>query len=137
MYRLAYVSTASGEMTSVDLQDILESAITNNSATDVTGILLFNGINFLQVLEGPQDKVESTFSSISADERHTGVVVIYREKTVAREFENDPMLLHSVAATACEPPAGMSVTEDVDLYLPSTIAPHLRQILQSFDTITR
>ena len=70
MFKLAYVSLASRTLTSVDLQNILESAITRNREDDITGILLFNGTNFMQVLEGPEAKVRALFDDICEDDRH-------------------------------------------------------------------
>ena len=109
MFKLAYVSVATRTLSSVDLQNILETAITSNRDADITGILLFNGTNFMQVLEGPQEEVEKIFAKICDDDRHRNVVVIYREKTGAREFEEAPMLLQIVPAA--EPPFRMAALQ--------------------------
>ena len=58
MYRLAYVSTCRTRLSAEDMQDVLESAIRNNQEAGVSGTLLFNGMNFLQILEGPEAEVE-------------------------------------------------------------------------------
>jgi hypothetical protein len=135
MYRLAYVSTAHGDITSEVLQDILESAIENNRSASVTGFMLFNGNNFLQLLEGPQENVEGIMAKICKDKRHRSIIVILREKSVSREFENNPMLLQTVRSSASRPPDGIQVTDDVSLYLPSSLSPHFRNLLQNFDTL--
>ena len=135
MYRLAYVSTAHGDITSKSLQDILESAIENNRSANVTGIMLYNGNNFLQLLEGPQESVEALMATICKDKRHRNVVVIMREKSVSREFENNPMLLQAVSSSTSKPPEGIQVTDDVTLYLPSSLSPHFRNLLENFDTL--
>ena len=134
MFKLAYVSVATRTLSSVDLQNILETAITSNRDADITGILLFNGTNFMQVLEGPQEEVEKIFAKICDDDRHRNVVVIYREKTGAREFEEAPMLLQIVPASHGVAPDGMTITKDIAFFLPSTLARHFRTILESFDT---
>lgn len=134
MFKLAYVSVASRTLTSVDLQNILESAITRNREDDITGILLFNGTNFMQVLEGPEAKVRALFDDICEDDRHGNVVVIYSEKTGVREFDEAPMLLQIVPASYGVAPDGMTITKDIALFLPSTLAKHFRTILESFDT---
>ncbi|WP_018146618.1 BLUF domain-containing protein [Henriciella marina] len=134
MFKLAYVSVATKTLSSVDLQNILESAITNNRESDVTGILLFNGTNFMQVIEGPQKAVEKVFDQICKDDRHRNVVVIYRERTAVREFDEAPMLLQIVPASHGDAPDGMTITKDIALFLPSSLAKHFRTILESFDT---
>ncbi|QYJ01022.1 BLUF domain-containing protein [Thalassovita mediterranea] len=134
MYKLAYVSVATRTLTSVDLQSILEAAITRNRDCNITGILLFNGTNFMQVLEGPQEEVEKIFEDICKDERHRNVVVIYRDRTSVREFEEAPMLLQIVPASHGVAPDGMTITKDIALFLPSSLARHFRTILESFDT---
>ncbi|WP_084417916.1 BLUF domain-containing protein [Henriciella litoralis] len=135
MYRIAYVSTAHGDISSNSLQKILESAIENNRAAKVTGIMLFNGSNFLQLLEGPQENVEAMMAKICKDKRHRNIVVIMREKSVTREFEDNPMLLQTVKSSTSTPPEGIRVTDDVSLYLPSSLSPHFRNLLENFDTI--
>lgn len=134
MFKLAYVSVASRTLSSVDLQNILETAITRNRDDEITGILLFNGTNFMQVLEGPEAKVKQVFEDICKDDRHRNVVVIYSEKTSMREFDEAPMLLQIVPASYGVAPDGMTITKDIALFLPSTLAKHFRTILESFDT---
>jgi hypothetical protein len=134
MFKLAYVSVATRTLSSVDLQNILETAIANNRDADVTGVLLFNGKNFMQVLEGPEQEVERLFNEICGDDRHCNVVVIYREASGRRDFEKAPMLLQIVPSSFGVAPDGMSITEDISLFLPGTLAKHFRTILESFDT---
>ena len=44
-------------------------------------MLLYDGVRFLQVIEGPEDAVAVAFERISADPRHIAVVVL-RDRTV-------------------------------------------------------
>lgn len=134
MFKLAYISVATRKMSSQDLQDILQSAIENNRQADVSGVLLFNGTNFMQVLEGKQSEVEQVFSDIKNDDRHKNVVVIYRESSSKRDFEDSPMLLQIVPATYGKAPDGVEITKDIALFLPPSLAGHFRTILESFDT---
>lgn len=79
MLRLIYFSTARLGLGSADLEDILSRAVVHNVAHGVTGVLLFNGRNFLQVLEGPRRLVEGLYERITRDSRHTGVTLIKTE----------------------------------------------------------
>lgn len=135
MYRLAYVSTAHKAVKSSDLQDILESAIRNNSKIGVTGTIMFDGASFLQILEGPQKQVEAIYSHICTDERHNNIVTIYRESGTKRAFEESPLTLNTIKGTAGKLPAGLTVSAEIDLFVPKDLPAHLRNMLNSFDTM--
>ena len=49
---------------------ILQVSDANNRRDDITGFLLSDGYVFVQVLEGPEDKVQECFSRICADDRN-------------------------------------------------------------------
>lgn len=134
MYRLAYVSTAHANVASSDLQDILEAAIRNNSAQNVTGVLLYNGINFLQILEGAEKAVKSIYNRICVDARHGHIVTILTESATRRVFDDSPMSLQAVASDVGKLPTGVAESSDIDLYLPSGLPTHLRQMLKAFNT---
>ncbi|MGB3626084.1 MAG: BLUF domain-containing protein [Henriciella sp.] len=134
MYRLAYVSTAHKQVSSSELQYILEAAIRNNTAANVTGILLYNGASFLQVLEGPEKSVSEIYARICADERHSHIVTILKESSSRRLFEDAPMSLQAVPSDVGKLPKGVTRADNIDLYLPSALPGYLRQILKSFNT---
>lgn len=86
MLSLIYVSTSVKLLGEPELMDILRVSRENNQSKDVTGLLLYKGGNFMQVLEGPDDKVEDLFNYIKGDSRHKDVTVISREQISARQF---------------------------------------------------
>ena len=59
MRSIIYVSVADPLITPDDIADILGTARRNNARDALTGALIFNGHNFMQLLEGPGDKVEA------------------------------------------------------------------------------
>jgi len=73
MYKLIYVSNARKLMSADELHDILEVARANNRASSVTGMLLYCDGNFLQVLEGEEQSVRTTFDRIAHDTRHDDI----------------------------------------------------------------
>jgi hypothetical protein len=76
MRRLVYVSHAVSEFEWVELVGLLAKSRTANEASGVTGVLFHvNGV-FLQFLEGGHVAVERTMKRISADPRHTGIVIL-------------------------------------------------------------
>ena len=86
MLSLIYVSTSVKLLNDEELLDILKASRENNSSKDVTGLLLYKGGNFMQVLEGPDEAVEALYEKIKADPRHKDVNVLSREQISARQF---------------------------------------------------
>lgn len=76
MITLIYGSSARHDMTETELVDLLTTSKMNNDALGITGMLLYKGGNFLQVLEGKKEAVEALYSKIQADKRHRGVMTI-------------------------------------------------------------
>lgn len=72
-----YISTAQG-LTREQVEEILVTCARNNSAHDVTGLLLYNGRNFLQLLEGGKETLDGLMARIEVDPRHAGVVVLHK-----------------------------------------------------------
>lgn len=69
-----------------EINKILVAAQENNSALDISGVLVFNNGVFGQVLEGPVDAVEETFERIQMDERHYDVTVLESKVVTERKF---------------------------------------------------
>lgn len=86
MLSLIYVSTSVKLLNDDELLDILKVSRENNSSKDVTGLLLYKGGNFMQVLEGADGVVEAVFETIKADLRHKDVIVLSREQISNRQF---------------------------------------------------
>lgn len=51
----------------IDLDALIHRASGKNMPLGITGILLFNGQQFFQVLEGNEEILESLFSAIQCD----------------------------------------------------------------------
>ncbi|EMA4766851.1 diguanylate phosphodiesterase [Cronobacter sakazakii] len=90
---LIYRSRLKGDIDQASLQAIVRQAQTRNAQMQVSGILVFDGHQFLQVLEGPLHAVEALFGRISQDERHDFVVELMRDYAPRRHFENVGMAL--------------------------------------------
>jgi len=86
LIQLIYVSTACEELGTVELDRILESAVRHNTAQQVTGMLLYAGGSFMQVLEGEESAVDETLGRLQVDPRHTGLFVLERAPIRARSF---------------------------------------------------
>jgi hypothetical protein len=68
------------------LPDILKEAVRNNKQRNITGMLLYEGGNILQVLEGEADIVLETFRYIQLDKRHHGIFVLIEKEIETRQF---------------------------------------------------
>lgn len=68
------------------LEDMVAAANQKNSRADVTGILLFNGTHFFQLLEGPEQEVTEIYRHICADSRHYNVVELFCDRAPNRRF---------------------------------------------------
>ena len=79
MIHLLYVSRAIYNITDDDLLNILEQSRSRNKSLNVTGMLLYSGGNFMQVLEGKAKDVEDIYDSIMADSRHKGAILVLKQ----------------------------------------------------------
>ena len=68
------------------LEDMVTAANLKNRRSDVTGILLFNGRHFFQLLEGPEEQVKEIYCCICNDPRHHNIVELMCDYAPARRF---------------------------------------------------
>lgn len=68
------------------LEDMVTAANLKNRRSDVTGILLFNGRHFFQLLEGPEEQVKEIYRCICNDPRHHNIVELMCDYAPARRF---------------------------------------------------
>lgn len=83
---LIYASTSHRVLDKQELLVLLQKARAANARLGVTGLLLCEGHNFFQVLEGPESVVVPLFDKISADPRHRSIVRIVQEPIAERSF---------------------------------------------------
>lgn len=132
--RLMYVSKAAPGVDGGTIEDILETARPRNARSGVSGLLVYSGTHFLQLLEGPEQQVGQIFDSIRADERHHDVVVLLTERAEARQFPGWSMgyeLLENM-----DPPRGSGWFQlgqrALEAALPETVSPEVRVLFTSF-----
>lgn len=100
MRHLLYVSSSVGHMSDADVAQILHHARRNNTRNGVTGMLLFCDDNFLQLLEGEDATVETTFERIKHDTRHADVRVLLNERVSQRAFKDWSMGFEKLQKTS-------------------------------------
>lgn len=87
LIHLIYVSSARDELAADELASIMTASVRNNASRAVTGMLLYAGGNFMQVLEGPEQAVEGTYQRLAKDPRHCGLFVLERGPIASRSFD--------------------------------------------------
>lgn len=87
--QLIYVSDLRNKNSDEDeLVSIVESAVRHNTEDNITGMLLYSGGNFLQVLEGSKELVHKTYDRIHLDPRHKNIILLTEEEVEERHFKN-------------------------------------------------
>lgn len=86
MLTLIYVSSATVLFSEDALLKLLEKARAKNTSLDITGMLLYRGGNFMQLLEGPEQAVKSLAQKIKLDSRHMGFQTLLEQDKDNRDF---------------------------------------------------
>jgi len=79
LHNIVYCSRAVHSVDNEALEKIIATARHHNPRFGITGLLVFGSGVFFQWLEGPKDNVTSLFTMISADARHSDVVLLTQE----------------------------------------------------------
>ena len=85
MQQIIYTSRPFGFDASV-LAGILSVARSKNAQEDITGALICRPDVYVQLLEGPVERVEKLLDKICEDDRHVEVKVLVRSKIEERLF---------------------------------------------------
>ena len=86
MYELLYTSVANYGLEHKEFAAILDASKKNNPETDITGMLVFTGREFIQLLEGDKEKVQALYEKITQDNRHHSTRVFYEGGISKRSF---------------------------------------------------
>lgn len=81
------------------LAEIVETARRKNKGMEISGAMVLMNHRFLQVLEGPVERVDSLVKKISADDRHTDFHILFDLPIEKRCFEEWSMMAAEVEDT--------------------------------------
>ena len=71
-----------------NLREIVSASQRNNSRDGITGFLIFDKTWFIQILEGDQSQVSTTYTRIARDPRHTTATIMDARNVQGRSFPN-------------------------------------------------
>jgi hypothetical protein len=133
MHQLTYISTAQKGLTDSDVDAILEASRRRNRQVGISGLLVYDGVRFLQALEGEESAVKATFLRIKSDPRHRAAVMLSLHENDRREFGDWEMACERVRARQ----GGKTVIEMVDALVANLPDPNTRAAFTSFTRIDR
>jgi len=84
--RVLYLSRSRRALLQNELLPMCAGFAAANARTDVTGVLVYSGQSFLQVIEGEQQAVGVLLRRIESDDRHGSMTVMIDEPVSARLF---------------------------------------------------
>jgi hypothetical protein len=96
---VTYTSLARLDLQTSDLEDIHRTAREVNALEGITGLLVFNGTHFLQIIEGSESTIAELVERLRKDPRHTGFEVRDQRKVDTRSFPDWSMELVRVNAS--------------------------------------
>ena len=85
LMQLVYCSQPFGYSLEI-LSAILIASRANNTKRDITGALICRSDIFLQLLEGPEQQVKSTYAAIQNDDRHINIYHLLDQNVDKRLF---------------------------------------------------
>ena len=120
-----YISTAP-DMAREQVDEILASSSRNNPARGITGLLLYNGRNFLQLLEGDESQLVALMTRIAYDPRHSGVSMLSRKEVEDRACPDWAMRRITIADSV------EKRRSNLDADLPNILDPETRRLIMNF-----
>jgi hypothetical protein len=120
---LTYTSLARLDLRDDELSDIHQTARHLNALDGITGLLLFDGSRFLQIIEGAEEAIDNLVERLRMDPRHSAFEVRDERFVERRSFPDWSMELVRVSA-------GYGTARDeVGAALPDGIAAPVRELV--------
>ena len=115
MKRIIYCSQATSDVSPEELVALLELSRANNEQAGLSGMLLYSSQSFLQVLEGDEEALHTTYARIRADDRHTNLRMLMNADVPAPMFPDWTMGFEHVDDE--------ELADDLDGFTPATLYP--------------
>lgn len=86
MHHILYLSQLSASLSEDELARLLEQSRIRNQGRNITGILVYCGRQFMQLLEGEEAEVAQLYATLAQDPRHTGLIKLADKPIPHRSF---------------------------------------------------
>lgn len=83
---LVYASQVAPNLSVDRIDDLARDAERFNVQAGVTGVLLFDGVRFLQYIEGPEDGLSVVYARIVSSTSHFEIVELAQGSIIGRRF---------------------------------------------------
>lgn len=120
---LTYTSRARLDLAEADLAAIQQTARHLNALDGISGLLLFNGSRFLQIVEGAEDAIDNLVERLRMDPRHSAFELRDERYVDRRSFPDWSMELVRVSA------GYGNASEEVASILPDNVAEPVRDLV--------
>lgn len=100
MFRVIYTSVQRPGFDSLAFELLCEHAAQSNKKVGIGSMLLCNGVEFMQCLEGPKEVVAELYKKITKDPRHNDIRLLVSEPIQTLYFKN-----WSMVGLVTKPPA--------------------------------
>jgi hypothetical protein len=120
---LTYTSRAKLDLSAQDLADIHQTARHLNALDGVTGLLIFDGSRFLQIIEGSEEAIDALVERLRRDRRHSAFEIRDERPVDARSFPHWSMELLQVSA------GYVDAHSRIGSMLPASVAPAVRDLV--------
>lgn len=120
---LTYTSRSRLDLSDSELAAIHQSARHLNALDGISGMLLFDGARFLQIVEGSEDAVDNLVGRLRMDSRHSSFEIRDERFVERRSFADWSMELVRVSA------GYRHATEEVEMLLPDSVTDAVRELV--------
>lgn len=86
LFRIIYSSRATRFLNDDELRELCETSTRRNLRDGITGLFLYDGVRFLQAIEGDRPAVENLMERIVRNPNHSDIVDIFNGEIDRREF---------------------------------------------------
>lgn len=104
---LVYISSATHLLDPDEIDLLITHAHASNTRAGITSLLMHNGGNFMQCLEGTPGQVETTFNTIRAHRAHRSVIQMLSEPIGQRQFAPWPIAFLDIEGPCQTFPSGI------------------------------
>jgi hypothetical protein len=118
---LGYTSESNHEFGLMGIMRLFFQSYNNNRNANITGVLLFDGVNFAQIIEGSELIVDALWDVIQRDDRHKNMTLFGKNKIPSRAFSKWSMRVKDgdVIAMMCPELSGVIYNMDMSLGAPA------------------